>query len=218
MPGKLIELQRCRDAEGVLELTRLLDEAGIPHRVGSDAPVTDISSIGTGNEAQAIVSVREEDHEAARNLMEHDSLQVELPSDHYLLTSTDDEIAEIVAQPGEWSAFDVAHARRLMKERGIDPHRIEIKRQERLQQLREGKQASPLLIGFGWLATIAGGWFGIIIAWSLCHSKEKTPDGDFHTYNVRSRAMGKEMFPFACVTGAVGTFVWLYMMFHAVSS
>ena len=214
MPGILVELQRCRDAASVQDLTRILDAAGIDYRIGSDAPVIDISSIGTGNEAQAIVSVREEDYEAARAVMEHDSLQVELPSNHYLLTSTDDEIAEIVAQPGEWSAFDVAHARRLMKERGIDPARIETLRQERLLQFREGKQASSFLIGFGWFATVMGGWLGAVIAWSLCNSKEQTPDGEFHTYNARSRAEGKIMFPIACVTSGFAIFAWLYYHFR----
>jgi len=152
LPGHLVELQRCRDAASVEDLIRILDAAGISHRVGSDAPVIDISSIGTGNEAQAIIGVHEEDDEAARAAMEQDSLQVELPSDHDLLTSTDDEIVEIAAQPGEWSAFDVAHARRFMNERGINPARIETLGRGRLAQLREGKPAPTYLLVIGWIA------------------------------------------------------------------
>lgn len=70
MPSGLIELQRCFDATAVAELKDILDAAGIPYRVGSDAPVVDISSIGTGNTAQMIVSVAEKDYEAAREAME----------------------------------------------------------------------------------------------------------------------------------------------------
>lgn len=213
MPGTLVELQRCRDAASVKDLTRILDAAGIDYRIGSDAPVIDISSIGTGNEAQAIVSVREEDYEAARAVMEHDSLQVDLPANHYLLTSTDDEIAEIVAQPGEWSAFDVAHACRLMKERGIDPARIETVRAERLAQLREGRSAPSYLIVIGWVGTVLGGSFGAVIGWSLCHSKEQTPDGEFFTYDARSRETGKIMFAIACGTGGAAIVAWLYRHF-----
>lgn len=208
MPGTLVELQRCRDSAAVQDIIRILDAEGIPHRMGSDAPCVDVSTIGTGHDAQVIVSIREEDYEAARAAMERDSLEVDLPPDHYLLTSTDDEIAEIIAQPGEWSAFDVAHARRIMSERGIVPASIEIKRQERLQQRREGKRASAFLIGFGWVAVLLGGYLGVIIAWSLCYSKERTPEGEFPTYDARSRAIGRCMLFVAVLMTLVFSYFW----------
>ncbi len=61
---------------------------------------------------------------------------------------------------------------------------------------------------------ILGGWLGAVIAWSLCHSKEQTPDGEFPTYNARSRAAGKIMFPIACITGAFSILAWLYQHFR----
>jgi len=36
MPGNLVELQRCRDAASVKDLTRILDAADIDYRIGSD--------------------------------------------------------------------------------------------------------------------------------------------------------------------------------------
>ena len=211
--GCLVELQRCRDSSSVDELKGILDAAGIPYRVGSDAPVIDISNIGTGNEAQVIISVRSEDYAAARAAMEHDCLATPLPEDHYLLTSSDTELAEILAQPEEWSAFDVAHARRLVNERGIDLSIIAAKREERLTRLVQGKQASGFLLGLGWVSAILGGLLGIAIAWSLQYSKEKTPDGEFFTYNTESRTAGKLMFPVAIITVLLSVIVILYRSF-----
>lgn len=209
MPTGLIELQRCFDGTAVAELTAILDAAGIQYRVGSDAPVIDISSVGTGNTAQAIVSVMERDYEAARDAMERDSLKVPLPANHYLLTSSDDELAEILAQPAEWSAYDVAHARRLLRERGIDPAMIAAKQELLKTQTREGKPASRFLLIVGWICTLAGGLLGVAIGWALCFSKESTADGTFYTYDAKSRAIGKWMFPIACITTGLGILAWL---------
>ncbi|RYD37654.1 MAG: hypothetical protein EOP87_03080 [Verrucomicrobiaceae bacterium] len=212
MSAPLVELQRCRDSASVEDLVRILEAAGIPHRLGTDAACVDVSSIGTGSEAQVIVSVRQADFEAAREAMERDSLEVDLPDDHYLRTFTDEEIEEIVAKPDEWSAFDVAHARRLMKQRGIVPARVEALReeyqQEKLRRLRAGVRASTRLLLLGWCATLLGGLLGFVIGFSLCYSTEKTPEGEVPTYDAWSREMGKCMLLISCLTSIL-TFIWL---------
>jgi hypothetical protein len=210
----MIELQRCFDATAVAELTGILELAGIPYRLGSDAPVIDISSIGTGNTAQVIVSVAEKDYETAREAMEQDSLKVPLPANHYLLTSSDEELAEVLAQPGEWSAYDVAHSRRLLRERGINPAMIAAKQEARKIQAREGKPASKFLLGVGWLGAILGGYLGVAIGWALCYSKENTPDGTFHTFDAKSRAVGRWMFPIACITTGVSIIAMFLFRFE----
>ncbi|MCX6867181.1 MAG: hypothetical protein NTV46_13360 [Verrucomicrobia bacterium] len=210
MPDTLIELQRCRDAASVKELTQILNDAGIPHRVGSSAPIVDISTIGSGNEAQVIVSVRAKDYDAARAAMEEDSLQIELPMGHYLLTSSDDELAEIIAQANDWSAFDVAHARRLLNDRGVEPSKIAEKKAERLNELRTGKKATMFLLCFGWLCVLLGGLVGLGIAWSLCYSKDMTPDGEFFTYDIKSREAGKPMLTCSCLMIVLYLFIGLY--------
>ena len=153
----------------------------------------DIGKIGAGEVAQVIVSVPRNLYEAARAAMESESLKIELPDNHHLLTSTDEELVEIVAKASEWSAFDVAHARRLIGQRGIDFKKIEDKRVEHLGQLRQGQRASKTLIFFGWVFSVLGCLIGVGIAWSLAYMKEKTPHGDFFTYDEESRAVGRKM-------------------------
>lgn len=193
MPSRYIELQRCRDSESVDDVTRVLDAEGITYRLGADAPRADLTLLVGSNEPQVIVSVLEDEYDAARAAMEADSLRTALPPDHHLLTSTDEEILNIVARPEEWSPYDVAHARRIMNERGLVPARIETVRKGLLQEIHTGKRAPTSLILAGWVFSLLGGLFGFAIGCSLHYSTEDTPEGKFPTYDARSRRMGKGM-------------------------
>ncbi|MCB1228593.1 MAG: hypothetical protein KDK99_22510 [Verrucomicrobiales bacterium] len=199
MDSELIELRRCRDGDTVEDTKSVLDAAQIPYRVGSTATSFDISTIGTGSDPEVIISVRRADFSAARAAMEEEYLKVDLPSDHYLLTSPDEELAEILGKPVEWSPFDVAHARKLAEARGIEPADIERQSEERAKRLKQGKPASGSLLFFGWLFSVLGGLIGLGIAWSICFMKEKSPEGDFFTYDEKSREIAKPMFILACV-------------------
>lgn len=130
---------------------------------------------------------------------ESEYLKTDLPADHYLLASTDEELVEILARPSDWCGFDVAHARRLVLQRGIDLKLVEDKKAEHVHQLRRGKRASKKLIVFGWVFSVLGGLIGLGIAWSLVSMREKTPDGEFFTYDEESRAIGEEMLTVAGV-------------------
>ena len=199
MDSDHIELSRCRDGDTVAEIKSVLEAARVPYRIGSTATNFDITTIGSGSDPEVIISVRRDDFPAARAAMEVEFLKVDLPSDHYLLTFSDEELAEILGKPSEWSPFDVAHARKLAEAREIDPEDIKRQSEERVERLRRGKPASGTLLFFGWLFTVLGGLIGIGIAWSICSMKEKTPEGEFFTYDERSREIGKPMLLLACV-------------------
>ena len=205
--SEIIELSRSRNGDTIQDIKEILNEAKIPCRVGSTATNFDITEIGMRRDPELIISVRRLDFSAAREAMEEEYLKIELPSDHYLLSSSDEEIAEILGQSTEWGPFDVAHARKLAEERGIDPIEIQKKKDERMDKLRQGKPVSRVLILLGWLFSVLGGIVGIGIAWSICYMKEKTPEGDFYTYDERSRELGKPMFKLACVVTALVLFL-----------
>lgn len=151
---EMIEFERCRHAENLEHVKKVLDHAGIPYQMGTTADHFDISTLGSEEEYEAIISIRAGDYRAARDAMEIDSLNSELPDDHYLLTSTDVELADILNKASEWSAFDVAHARRILESRGLDPAAFEENREQMLEKLSQGKPASKTLLFFGWLGAI----------------------------------------------------------------
>jgi len=207
-----VELLRCGDSESLTRITRMLDSAGIGYRCSCLPEMFDIAKIGAGEDAQVIVSVPRNLYAAARAAMESEYLKIDLPENHYLLTSTDEELIEIVAQASEWSAFDVAHARRLIAQRGINLAQVEDKRAEHLRQLQSGRSASKQLIFFGWVFSWLGGLIGLGIAWSLASMKEKTPDGEFFTYDEESRAIGRRMLKVAGAVLAAGVVVRLVLL------
>jgi hypothetical protein len=140
---------------------------------------------------------------------EREYLKTDLPADHYLLMSTEQELVEILARPNEWCGFDVAHARRLVLQRGIDLKRVEEKKAEHIRQLRRGRRASRKFIVCGWVFSVLGGLIGFGIAWSLVFMKEKTPYGEFFTYDDKSRAIGRTMLKLAGTMIAIGVILRL---------
>ena len=205
MDANFVELLRCRDG-GILEETRLiLDKAGVPYRFGSTETSFDITSIGTTQNVDVIVTVGRDHYQAARDAMEAEYLNADLPDDHFLLSASDHEIAEILGKPEEWSAFDVAHARRIARNRGVDEIEVVKQREERLERLKRGKPASKTLLFFGWMFSLVGGFIGLGIAWSICYMKERVPEGEFFTHDEKSREKGKLMMVVACIMIALGT-------------
>jgi hypothetical protein len=204
MNSSMMEFIRCRDPEHLQEIRQLLDSAKIAYQIGPDFQVFDLATLRSESQEGMTVKISTNDYDAARRALEDAALMRNLPPGHYLLNSTDDELEEVVANASEWSAHDVAHARRLLNKRGIDPKRIEQKRQAKLQELRAGKRASTTMLCFGWLFTILGGLVGVGIAWSLCYMKKKTPDGEFFEYDEYSRRIGKIMFFVATAVFAGG--------------
>lgn len=193
MINELIELQRCKHPEAITEYTEILDKADITYRLSSTASNFDLSSIGSGQDEEVIITVHKNQYKDARTALENEFIKVDLPDDHYLHNSTDQELIEIVGQFNEWSPFDVAHAHRMINERGIDLNKVEQEHVAYIGKLKSGRPASSLLILAGWVLTIVGAIGGIGISWSLRTMKDKTPYGEFYTYDKESRETGLYM-------------------------
>lgn len=211
MEGEYLELQRLRHGGPADDLIRLLDDASIRYWTSSTSPTFDLTSLGAERDAEVIFSVSASDFPRAREVLEQSYLDHPLPGDHHLLTASEDDLIEILAHENEWSAFDVAHARRLARDRGLDLAKVEREREQSLRLKREGKQASRFLTMGGMLCCILAGCgfflFGIAglgIGWSLVSMRDKTPEGVFPTYDEPSRKSGWVMIWFAIGASVLG--------------
>jgi hypothetical protein len=210
-----IEFQRFTDDEALQETLAALEAAGIPCRTGSTSPGTETSWTGTGYISQIILSVPASRHPEARAILEARYVGIPLPADHHLHSASDDDLIEILSHETEWDPYDVAHARRIARARNIDQDFIQHIASQRLAHLREGKQASRLLVIGGVLLAIFGAWgmpllsaMALGIGWSLAAMKENRPEGRFPTYDAPSRRTGKGICIFAALTFIIAILRW----------
>lgn len=201
---EFIELERFPHREPLEDLQNILDQEGIPYRNASTAPTFEFSSIGSETTGEVIVSVRRSDYERARIALERRYLEVPVPEDHHLRSADDDDLMEILSHENEWSPFDVAHARRMAADRGLDTGRIRELAEQRLRLLKEGRQASRVQVITGFALGIIGACgfllFSIAslgIAWSLLTMKKRTPEGVFPYFDAPSRKTGRIMLWFS---------------------
>lgn len=190
-----IELARFREGEGVQDCCTVLEKAGIAYRLSSDVPAFDISSVGQGSvNGSVIVMVAAADERRARETLLNDARLAlqgnEVPADYHLREWLDEDLLEVVQEPMEWSAYDVAAAERLLKERGVTfappsyevPEKVVQKRAEKARSLKLFNRTVLIHFGIGLCLAIA--------------------------YVVLSQIMGEEGRPY--LRGLrVFTFVWL---------
>ncbi len=117
----LIELVASSRKTDVAEAAAILKRESIPFE--TDVPEVETRSsqvFGEISGPKYFLSVKLDDFAAGWKALENEYARAELPDDHYLLDSDDDEIREILEEPRKWSPFDTAHAKMIAKERGIE--------------------------------------------------------------------------------------------------
>jgi len=190
---ELLELFRSQDPGALRQVVSVLDDAGIAHRMIGEDEGFDLTSIGSGDDHEKTIQIRKSDYEPARKALEEDSLKTDIPADHHLHHSSNDDLFEIITHASEWSPFDVAHSRRLLGERGIEIAKLEEDRQAKIDRLEKGKPAPTALIFLGWIFCLPGGFLGILTGLFLSQKKDQTPFGEFHRYDEPSRRKGELM-------------------------
>ena len=205
-----IELLRSKSQEEVYATSQILTEAGVPHKVTSNSAGFDITSIGrTDFPSDIILTVAHSDYNHARDVMENVYSETTLPEGHFLISASNEDILDILSSPAEWSAFDVAHAKRIGKERGIDTNDIKSKTKERVIRLHNGKSPSHWLLILGWVTACLGGVIGIGIGYSLAYMKDNSPEGEFYTYDEQSRKIGRRMMYFSLFMLVATRLLWI---------
>ncbi|MFT6180897.1 MAG: hypothetical protein ACI9NQ_002158 [Paracoccaceae bacterium] len=204
---ELIELFRSQDSEALKHCVTVLDDAGIIYHLIADEGGFDLGSIGSDDASETVINIEASRYEAGRTVLETDALKTDLPKDYHLLNSSDEELIEVITHSSEWSAFDTAHARKLLGERGVDVAKLEENRAERIAHLKQGQVASKALITSGWVFAILGGILGIAIGYALTSTKNKGPDGEFLKYDKASRETGAKMFKVGVCVAIVGVVI-----------
>ncbi len=196
LKGQLVELLRSRDKSEIDDVAAMLTEANIVHKIGTDGAVFDITTIGVGSDVQAIISVPELQFEDARTCLERNYAEIPLPDDHYLHEFSNDDLADLLANENDWSAYDVVHARRIAKEKKLNPDEIvdSIKMNEDIAA--HGMPAPKWQVRIAIICTILGPFIFIMTVIALCigasfaSMRAKHPYRKYFLYDKRSARFG----------------------------
>ena len=184
------------DAAEAKHLQQFLIENGIECTFVNNSPRLDNSFSGGELLREYEIQLKQSDFEKAHELLEQhaEEMLANLDEDYYLLAFTDEELYDVVLKQDEWSEFDYVLARRLLNERGkaIDNTEINKLRMQRLVELAKPEKNHQGWIIAGYIAALAGGFFGIIIGYVIWSSKKTLPNGSVvHTYTKEDRAHGR---------------------------
>ena len=119
--GTEIELIASSRKADVTEAASILKREKIPcNKHVPKGAVSSSRGFGRTGKPNYFLTVKVEDVVSAWEALESEYAQADLPEDHYLLSSDDDEIRQMLEHPREWAPFDTGHAKIIAQERGID--------------------------------------------------------------------------------------------------
>jgi len=181
------ELLRSKDGNWIKEACYVLHQAGIPFRLSETKVIVDLDSEGQCNlpSGDCCVLIPSENWDAARHIYQAYVEAYELPELHFLQSATDEDLIDVLAEPDKWQGFDVARARHMARQRGLN---VETILRNRIASLHQGIAASRGMLLAGWL--LSPTLLCLPIALTLAFKKVYTTHGEFHAYDKRSRDHG----------------------------
>lgn len=120
----------------------------------------------------------------------------EIPVDYYLLSFTDKELFDVVAQSDEWNKYDVELAHKLLKDRGkeITAQDLNEIKQQRIAELSKPEEGQNIYIIIGYITAVLGGLLGAFIGWHLLSFKKTLPNGNrIYAYSQNDRIQGNRI-------------------------
>lgn len=185
-----VELISTNDRDYAVQICELLEAEELPFRLSeNDRQSMSTDLVGEQLSYNYFVLVPKDSVEKTREVLSELVQEEELPADHFLHESSDEEISEILLVPEEWDAFVYGHAKRIAVERGITTEQLDDTRQNLVAKFEQGKAAfNPLLIGLIMICGIGLG--GVVYGSYLRYSKVETSVGTYLKYDEESRKMG----------------------------
>ena len=168
-------------------------------------PIEQLQLLGQDFEADLITLLVPKEHlKNAISIAEkvEESIDYEIPNDHYLLEFSNAELYDVVNKYDEWSDLDVKWARQILNKRGenIDENTFKAFKEKRFNQLRKPERVDRKELWKMYKQTLLGGVPGIMYGWSIWQSKKRLPNGDmFWFYHDDDRKIGLYLF----IAGAV---------------
>ena len=214
-----LELFRLLHNEEMAEaMGKILLKAGIPYEVKRSKKYFDPSFAFNAVDPEVNLLLRPEDFSKANHVLRDFYAQQaeQVDEGYYLLSFSDNELIDIIRKPDEWGSYDVALAKRILHERGIeisDDVEVEVER-ERLKDLARPVAAPSWMVIAGYVAAFLGGFFGIMLGWMLGATKV-LPDGSrVPVYRETDRKHGRSMMTIGAIVFTLAMSSALWVSYH----
>ena len=199
MAKEFVTFQLLHSRQIAEEMGSVLDREGIAYEIVENKKYFDPSFAFNKVDPEINLKLIAGDFIKARNVLEgvYAKQLEDVEPGYYLFKFKDDELLEIIRKPDEWGIFDHALAKRILSDRGIAvPYDAgnEVM-SARLKELRKPESVEPAWIGLGYVAAIAGGFFGILMGSLFSNMKKTLPNGErVFVYNEADRRHGRRIF------------------------
>jgi hypothetical protein len=218
MNSQFLTFRRFNEAVLAKQLTDVLDENDIEYDVTQESLVANPLLV-SGDELsmEYIIKLKQQDFDKVNELLVAGEEQAvsDVESDYYLYDFTDQELLDIVKNFDEWSAFDFALARKILKDRGvvINDRNIADFKQDKIDMLKQPEESQRFWIVLGYIFAFLGGLLGIFIGWYLATSKKTLPNGEqVYSYAEEDRKQGKNILTFGVIMLIVSVILRIYLV------
>lgn len=182
MGDKLVHYRTFENEETARTvLLDLLDSYNIPYEGVELQKNNDHHLTAVVQKPGYAVNIRPEDFSKVEELM--DNLAAEelkdLDNNHYLYQFSIDELKEIIRNPYEWSANDVAIAVKLLNDVGykVTLSELDVLKRKHYERLSQPSKAEVFYLIRVYLSALLGGFLAIIEGRHLFKSTKILPDG-----------------------------------------
>jgi hypothetical protein len=199
MTKELVAFQLLHSRQIAEEMGSVLDREGIAYEIVENKKYFDPSFAFNKVDPEINLKLMAGDFIKARNVLErvYTRQLEEVDPGYYLFKFKDDELLEIIRKPDEWGIFDHALAKRILSDRGIvvPDEAVGEVMNARLKALKEPESVEPVWIGLGYVAALAGGFFGMLMGWLFSNMKKTLPNGErVFVYKEADRRQGSRIF------------------------
>lgn len=190
--------------ENAKAFTEFLTENEVEFLVDSPEVLIDKSIVGTGFLPKITLKIKSQDFEKVNELIAAQVEDTDIAAEgDYLNELNDEELTDILKNPDEWSIEDGIVAKKILAERGITYSDTEIAtfKNDKLQQIRVGKKASPLTLILYFLSILVGFYIGILFTLAGIGM------GYYYGYGTSTDINGKKYFAYDKETQRYGKII-----------
>lgn len=205
--------------EEARELMQLLYDHGIISTLAKASYDLEGAFAGSNISNNYEVRLEETDLKSAEIILEKVTEENlgEIDPDYYLLQFSDKELQDVLIKSYEWSEYDVAMSRKLLKERKInfDETEINSKKEDLLNELALPESGQMIWLTIGYISALFGGFFGLLIGYFLWKTQKNLPNGKkVYAYDEKVRKHGYWIFVISLIIFPI---VFLYNFFGEIS-